>query len=336
MGDSVRTKIRKAVFHGLGQITTVNGYNLTVGDRNKREKSEEQMLNYPSVNVNFGAERYTNSETGGNSLGFLVKSLSMTLNCHVKNINDVRENEAKMLADLEKYFLNNRALPGSTGVSTVMGNLVPSENDVSGMEVNTPQGRRDFTVRIDYLQNLLDPESTSMATTMPAWDSRPPASVLSRHNAIRIALRNQLLAINVNAGYNYTVGEVNTVSRSEEQFVNYPAINLTPNPETYNDDATNMYSDVSLRKEIDYNIQVNMKNVNDILEANEKILADIEKRMMNNFTLPDANGRRTVTAAIPVSNEMFGMKVNEPLGGINVVLKCYYRQLRTDPAKLTV
>jgi hypothetical protein len=334
-GDSVRTKIRKAIFYGLGQITTGSGYAVTFGDILKDERSLEQMINFPAVNVNFGRERYLNAEQGSGALGYLVKELPVTFFVFVKDINNVRQDEQRIIAGIEKYFLNNRCIPDSDGNSTVIGDTQITGSGVRGMETNVPTGVVTIDMRIVYHQSILDPTSTSPATTAPTFEGAPPASVtVSRRDALRLAVIRNLKTLTTDNGYNISVGDVNDMERSVEQFVNYPAVNVKTLPETYVNSMSSVYQDNVLRKEAIFSIDSYLRDVNDILINAEEHIADVEKLFMNYPSIPDSDGRRTCTECMLLSNEFIGMETNVPAGLVRIELKAYYRQTLGDPAQL--
>jgi hypothetical protein len=74
-----------------------------------------------------------------------------------------------------------------------------------------------------------------------------------------------------------------------------------------------------------------LRDVNDSALAQERMLADIQKRFGNYYWVPDSGGTRTVFNCIYHSSEQWGVTVNKPIIGITVTYVVWYRQLLTDP-----
>jgi hypothetical protein len=335
MPDSVRTKIRKAIHYGLEQVTTGNGYEITFGDINELERSHEQEVNMPAVNVNFGTETYMNAQQGSNALGYLIKSLPVEFAVEVQDINDVREEEMRVIAALERYFLNNRCIPDSGGAYTVVGNTVFTGNRVQGMRANEPFGHVIMDMDILYHQNILDPTSVTANGVAPGFNASPPSTVtISRLNELRLAVVLGVQAINGSGAYNLAVKQVQDVAKSVEQITKYPAVNVLMQAEQYDDSTTPYYQDRVVRKQRVFTVDAYLHNVNDILEEQEQFIADMEYRFMNFPSIPDSAGRRTCTECMFLTNRIFGMKANEPQGRVSMELQTYYRQTLADPSEV--
>ena len=78
-----------------------------------------------------------------------------------------------------------------------------------------------------------------------------------------------------------------------------------------------------------------VKNINDLLQKQEDMLADAEKLFMNNYTIPNSDGYRTVTECMFTHNEVLGMTVNNPNGIVRIGLNCYYMQDKLNPREPT-
>jgi hypothetical protein len=330
--DSVRTRIRKAIVSGLKSITASNGYNVTVGDVNANVQSREAAINYPRVNISFPREEYR-SASGQHSLGWLPKKLFVDLTWDVQHIDSLRDEEARALADTERYFLNNRHIPDSDSNATVYGDTMFMGNDRQGLEGNSPAGQVITHLQITYLQAQLDPTATVASVTRPLLSMAPPTAVsISKRDDLRDALIRNLQQITLHNGYNSTM-KVNQQAKPFEGLLNYVEVNVIPEPEEVRNAEDFDIHDMHLHKEMTYRIEAMGTQVDDIVDEREEILADIEHRLMNNFTLPDSNGRSTALACIPLYNEPLGIGTNEPDGILRLVLKCFYRQEITDPTK---
>jgi len=330
--DSVRTKIRKAIEYGLRTIKTSSSYNLTIGDIHVNNESQEQAINYPAVNVDFAREDYRNA-SGQRSLGWAPKMAYVDLKWDVKDINSLSAEESKALADAENYFMNNRHIPDSAGAATVMGDTMFMSNERRGMEVNIPNGQVITHLRITYLQAQLDPTSFVMSDTRPARPPIPPKSGgVSRRDDLRNALIRNLRLITTASGYKTTM-QVNDDVKTFEQLKNKVEINVHPEPEDVMNAEDFGLSDNLLHKTMSYRIDANGTNINNIVEEREKILADIEYLIANNWSLPDSDSRATALVSMPVYNEPLGIGTDEPNGIMRVGLTCIYRQHLLDPTK---
>lgn len=326
--DSVRTKIRKAIFQGLSSISTTGGYAISILDSYDTERSIEQMINLPAVNVTFGRESYLNATGGATAMGYLVKQLPVSLDVFVSDINNVSESEHRCLSAIERYFLNNRCLPLDSE-HTLVGTLTVSTSEVRGIESVEPRGYISVNLDIVYHQNILDPYSVEPSEVTPVFIALPPvSSPVSRKYSLHQALIRNINTIN---GL-YCLGSVQSV----EQMTRFPHVNLRIVEERSWDADTPMYQDRVNRKHLIYRMDCFLSVVNDLRFVKEDVLARVEQHFMNYFTIPDENGRRTCTECMFLSNQEFGTLSTKVLGGVSIELKCFYRQELHDPAQITV
>ncbi|MBU2685932.1 MAG: hypothetical protein KKF27_22035, partial [Gammaproteobacteria bacterium] len=318
--------------YGLRTITIGNGYNVTVGDIHSNIVSPEGQLNCPAVNADFIREEYRNA-AGQRSLGWLPKIAYVDLLWNVKNIDSLRAEESKALADCEKYFFNNRHIPDSGGSATVFGDTMFLGNERRGMEADSPAGQIITHMKITYLQAQLDPTSRVMSTTRPARPPIPPSTVsISRRESLREALIRNLRLITTGGGYKTTT-QVNADIKSFEQLMNKVEVNIYPETEDVLNADDFGLTDNLAHKAIDYRIDANGTSIDKIIEEREKIVADVEYLIMNNWNLPDSSGRSTALECVLTYNESLGIGTDEPNGIMRIGLRCFYRQQILDPTK---
>ncbi len=333
MRESIRTNIRRAIIYGLSQITKRNGYNCTMNNIYDKEHSPEQG-DIPFVNVSFGVESY---DVNGHTTGYLTKSLPVKFEIYVEDVNNIKEKEAKILADIEEYFMNNDNLPNESNVSQLVGDLMFSGNEMIGIDVDKPFGKIVVNVDLIYLQNVIDPElSTHNSTDIGMLSGIAGVVKISKREDIRKALIYNLKKIKKSGDYKFNINNENVheLWKSSEQINSYPSICIDNGTEVIKNADDYNLQDRRFHKELDYNLYCYVEDLNDILLAQERLVADIEKVIMNNYTLPDENRNRTLISAYFVNNEIYGMEVNDPIGMIRVKLRCLYKPYVFDPAQI--
>lgn len=331
---SIRTRIREAIFYGVEQITTANGYLVNIGDINEDERSVEELLKYPAVNINFGRELY---DVGGHNSGYLEKTLPVTFYVFVKNINEPETEKLRILHDIEKYFMNNDCIPDSNGNDTVRGHINFSDSQTYGMDVNSPAGRISITMNIVYLQSVFNPARILPSVNYPYLDSRPPESVtISKRKALRDALVYNLKKVSTGDGYNYTINSrnISEIEVSPEKINAYPFINIKNVAESVDNSSNYALQDRFLHKVMTIELDCYVQDINGVLDDKEKILSDIEEILMNNYTLPDSNGRRNCTELKLMYNDFKGMETNVPTGVVSIGINVFYVQDKNNPAEI--
>lgn len=334
MADSVRTKLREAIAYDLSQITISNGYLVDMGDVNKEPKSVEQFVNFndlqPACNINFGREDYLNALPGSHTVGYLQKSVFVNLQFYIKNVNALREEQSKILASVEKYFMNNPWIPDSGGNATAQETQVMS-NMAWGLEATKDYGGIGIPLRVDYRQNLFNPELTTYGTPPSLPQSFPITISVSVREELRNALLYQIREITTANGYNFNA-KTNENILSAEQITEYPFVNINVYNETYMNATDLGWQDKRLHKLLSLEMDVWLNSVNSIEEDRDKVVADIEKRLLNNFNLPNSDNKRTCFTSILTFNDPFGIESSQPYGGITVGYDIFYRQDQFNPA----
>lgn len=161
---SIRTKIREALaFQIKNTIRIDNGFFLDIGEVNVNGPiNNAQRKAFPSVDILFVQERYTNSFQGGNSLGGYNKFATVFI---IGNLfeDDCKFNQGDMVllrenfvADIEKLMGINFFIPDNLGNRTAFNSILTS-NRVFGIEATKPRGGVEMELEISYRIELADP-----------------------------------------------------------------------------------------------------------------------------------------------------------------------------------
>lgn len=161
---SIRTRIREAIAYGVkNTITKSNGYFNDIGEVFVNAvASNSKRNNYPSIDVTWIRERYTNSIQGGNSQGGYNKIASIMLDCYIfeegckASPEDVVLARENIIADIEKYFGTNFFIPNSLGVRTAMNSILIN-NIAHGIQATEPYGSVEMELEVYYRILLTDP-----------------------------------------------------------------------------------------------------------------------------------------------------------------------------------
>lgn len=117
---------------------------------------------YPSIDILWQRERYTNNVSGGNSIGGYNKIARVILDCHLFEENctdspeDIVRKRENIIADVEKYMGLNFFIPDSSGNRTAFNSIVTS-NLVYGTEATEPYGSVEIELDVYYRILLGDP-----------------------------------------------------------------------------------------------------------------------------------------------------------------------------------
>lgn len=329
---SRRNEIRAAVKYGLEQITTDNGYNTTIHGINFDARGAESILEFPAVNLRVGREEYLNAISGGHSFGRLMKNITIYFDVFCQDINTVWIEKNKVIADIEKYFMNNWYLNDADNRKRAI-NLLFGESIVWGIKDSEPYGGFTVPLTITYTQNILNPADNSMATTAPTPPTDKVSPTISVRESLREAVLYNLRQIVEGSTYNMTLRTDENVS-SIEQILEFPFVNVREIGETNQGlDDTGM-QDRLLHKIRHYEVDVYVQNIEIVYDDQDRILADIEKRFMNNPTFPNEDDKKTCLECMFNYNEPFGIESTDPLGGITIGFDVFYRQDIYDPTNL--
>ncbi len=162
--NSIRTKIREALAYGIKNIISKsNGYFFNIGEVHVNAVANNaKRKKYPSVDILWQRERYTNSITGGNSLKGHNKIASILLYGHLfeenckKSPEDIVLMRENFVADMDKFFGINFFIPNSSGIRTAF-NTIPINNFVNGIEATEPYGSVEYNIELYYRIEVGDP-----------------------------------------------------------------------------------------------------------------------------------------------------------------------------------
>ena len=322
MSDTIKAKIRKSLAYNLGTVTKANGYFNNIVEINSEPRSEEQIKNYPAVNIFWGTEKTMEAR---HSSGWLHKETVAILDFHLENNNDIDTSRNKIVADVEKLLFNNHSLKDSTGNSTC-NQVFFVKNDPWGMESNKIYGGITIELKILYQQNLFDPYSSAQGT--PPAMNEAETSAYSLRETLSASILWNLTQITKANGYNRNIYADRDI-QSYEQIKNYPFANVIARSEQYITQGTDRW----VRKKIGYIVDIFSLNENQMNEETEALVADMEKKFFGNFFLIDANGSRTCTECYILSSVPFYTEATRPKNGVQFVIDVFYRQDLENPNK---
>lgn len=162
-GMSIRTKIREAIAYMIKNTVKIsNGYFQDIAEVHVNAPvNNSQRKDYPSVDVIWLRERYTNSFQGGNSLGGYNKFATVLISGYLwedgcqPNAEEMVRLRENFVADMEKLFGTNHSLVGEQGRSAF--NSIILSNTVFGLEATDPRGGVDIELDVSYRIELEDP-----------------------------------------------------------------------------------------------------------------------------------------------------------------------------------
>lgn len=150
--------------------------------------------------------------------------------------------------------------------------------------------------------------------------------VIPKGRRITEAILYNLLQITTAGGYNYTVREANCPAKSVEQFKDYPAINV------YTEERRTGWETQNWLKEVAVTLDCYLHDINNPSNAQDKMLADVQKRFGSFYWVPDSNGSAVAANCVYYKCLPFGVKSTVPLIGVNIQLVLQYRQQIINPS----
>ncbi len=162
--SSVRTRIREAMAYQMKNTMAIpNGYFQTPVEINVNSPvNDNGRTGFPSWDIKWLRERYTNNINGGNSAGGYNKIGSIWLHgvlytekcgLNPQSMTRIREDA---VADVEKLFGTDHSISDESGNHTVFNSIL-TENEVFGDKANEPRGGVDLILDIYYRIKLTDP-----------------------------------------------------------------------------------------------------------------------------------------------------------------------------------
>jgi hypothetical protein len=296
-----------------------------IGDVFVEPVSFNEMANFPAVNIFNGREIYRNATLGGHVSGRMIKHLNIILEVYLKNVNDIETERKKIGADIEKLFMNNRSLLGTVS-DCMIERITPF-----GYEDTKDEGGINVQLGIDYHHAILNPNGRDMSMSAPATADMPSSVSVSIEEELRAAFVYNLQQITTAGGYNYDLS-VDNQPREPDEIVNFPYGNIVEQPvdvENYTNKGLQGYL---MNKEMKLSIDLYHNDVNNPNLAQEKMLWDLEKRLMNYPHIPNSSGYRTAVECMLQENQAFNVEDNSPITGISAKLSVYYRQNILNPS----
>lgn len=332
MAETVRKKLRSAIASGLATITTGNGFALTLNEINEEPRSFEQIVAFPAVNIRWGREDYNNASIGGHASGFLMKRTEVELDVFLESVEDIPSERSRAVAAIDQYFGTNFFVPDTGGLPTAL-NAVPRQNVAWGIESSETYGGVTVPLQIDYQQNIIDPELKTQNTAAPVLTGDVNSTVaISRRENIRNAFIFQIREITIANGFNFDFFTQENI-RSHEQIgdIGYPFVNVVDKTEEYFQATDVNLHNQLFNKQLHYDFDVYIDNIEDLNDSIEKALADVEKKFMTSYKIIDSDGFRTSVECMFTHNEPFGIEENRPLGGVTIGMDISYRQDIENP-----
>lgn len=157
----------------------------------------------------------------------------------------------------------------------------------------------------------------------------------SVRNRIRDALIYQLKQITINNGYRNNIVEVHDVLPSMEKLRNFPAVVVVLGDENIVNYDVQSSTFKTMQKDLQIFLHIFLQEHNDVGQAQDRIIADIEKMIGIHFGLEGEDGQCTTFLSQIVSSRPFGLTVNKPNCGVTINLRARYQQLRKDPTVKT-
>jgi len=158
--QSVREKIRAGLAYGLKyNLTKSTGYFNDIGEVNVEPKSFALRKNFPSIDVIWDSEKYTNGVSGGNTLGAYEKISTLFIDVWFQE-NDILDRVLQretIVSDLEKYFGINYRLPQADNSNSGAFTCILESNKIFGMQENKSQGGISLVLKVYYRIDISNP-----------------------------------------------------------------------------------------------------------------------------------------------------------------------------------
>lgn len=150
-------KIMTAVVYALkNTITKAGGYYNDIGDVVAEWQSPEEYHNYPAFLATWGDDAFTNTVSGGNSLGGYNCIADLIIVAYLHERENMRIAKDRIKHDVLKYFGSNVQLPDSDGNVTAFSAVVQRATPWGGKE-EKPRGGYEFLVKVYYRFELTNP-----------------------------------------------------------------------------------------------------------------------------------------------------------------------------------
>jgi hypothetical protein len=155
--QSLRERIRNAVEYGLKTLITEGlGYFNVYEEVNTEIVTHAERGYFPSIDLFWGDETYTNTLQGGHSTGLYEKVADLFVDVWINDNENMALAKERVVADIEKFFGTNYTLPDSNGNATAF-NAVIQRNTHFGARSEKPRGGVSFLVKVYYRIQLTNP-----------------------------------------------------------------------------------------------------------------------------------------------------------------------------------
>ena len=157
MNTPVRQQIIDKIAEMLLDITVASGnYNFTILEVNKEDVSIDNIKQFPAVNILVGPDTYLNPTA--NEAGRLIKTLNVTLDCYLDEVENKQAEAAKFVADIELRFHNDT--PGETSAYNLEGKcltLLPVDSVIFDIMSTSDKFGIEHQMDVKYRQSRKDP-----------------------------------------------------------------------------------------------------------------------------------------------------------------------------------
>ena len=145
------------------------------------------------------------------------------------------------------------------------------------------------------------------------------------------AIATGLRTITVDNGYSITIGDINKEEVAFSDRMNFPSVDILWGPEIYLNTIEGKHTTGAYEKVADIFIEGWLNAQENMFAEKIKFKNAIEKYFGTNYIIPNGSGVGTAFNCMLANNALFGMKRNDPKGGVSMLLKVYYRIELTDP-----
>ena len=154
---SVKTNLRNALKTCVKEMTTAGGYNYTYTQVFDPPLNMEKMVEYPTVNILYGAERRLGDrhKVGNNPLYDIL--IPVQFEVFLYDINNTSLAQDKVLADFQKYFGYNYYIKPATSDRTVFA-AAWSGDTPWGTEVEIPNCGISIDFEVYYTIRVNNPD----------------------------------------------------------------------------------------------------------------------------------------------------------------------------------
>ena len=152
--------------------------------------------------------------------------------------------------------------------------------------------------------------------------------------ALRKSIKWNIEQITTANGYLTNVQKVYDPPKSIDAMPYFPCVNLHWGREDRNNETlmgNNELLDIRFECQMDFFFSESF----DLPLAQDRSIADVQKRFGNNWYITDENGIRRAFNSVYLAAEVWGIEGQKPTGGVSIYLETFYRIKLTDPYSMT-